>query len=479
MEKITVIGCGNRNRCDDGVGPVITELLNERLKGFRTSNIDIYDTGSGGMDVMFRARGCTELIIVDACMSGSEAGSIFELPAEALRIPHDPIVNSHEFKWQHAIYAGNQIYGQDFPKHIRVILIESAHTGIGLELTDVVSDAANRVADKLFSELLPRIDKNSDRGQISYETALRIADDDNLSPSATAKMLANLANDIHSREPTQKNLQYSADLLRRATTLAGLSDYDLAQLHVGLAAVLLQFPNSDTTALHEAQLLLADAIGKLSDTEEQASAQMQRALVIQNLAAIGHADSREAIQCYQQALAVFTAQEYPVEFALIHNNMATIWLSLNLSPEKRAWYESVAIESFETALRHLREQDHPLEYAMFQNNLGNALQHLDSGDRLGNKARALQAYDRALMYRQTPTLMRANTLANRAQCLMDLPDCYDTPQLGNHQNLRMARDNATEALAIFQQHQEDERAAVVTELLAEITHLLVGVMNHE
>ncbi len=479
METLTVIGCGNRNRSDDGVGPVIVELLNERLRDFRAPNINIFDTGSGGMDVMFRARGSSELIIVDACTSGSVAGSIFELPAEALRVPHDPIVNSHEFKWQHAIYAGRQIYAQDFPKHIRVILIESAHTGIGLQLTAAVSDAASRVAEQLFSELLPRIEKHSNRGRISYETALRIAAEDKLSPSATAKMLADLAHDIQGQDNGPENLQYSADLLRRATTLPDLSAHDRAQLHVSLATTLLQFPSSDSPALHEAQFLLADAIGKLSDPEEQASAQMQQALVIQSLAAIGHADSRQAIQCYQQALAVFTAQSYPVEYALIHNNMATIWLSLSLSPEKRHWYESVAIDSFETALRHLSEQEHPNEYAMLQNNLGNTLQNRDSGDRLKNKHRALQAYNEALKYRQTSSLLRANTLANRAQCLIDLPDADDMPQRGNARNLRCARDSASEALAIFQQHHERERAQVVSALLAEIDQLTAGGTEHE
>ena len=63
-----------------------------------------------------RARGCRSLIVVDACRSGSRARRDFrgagrEARAEASR----PSLNLHDFRWDHALYAGRRIFREDFP----------------------------------------------------------------------------------------------------------------------------------------------------------------------------------------------------------------------------------------------------------------------------------------------------------------------------------------------------------------------------
>ncbi len=65
---IAVVCCGNPNRSDDGAGPHIFRLLRERCRFWpRHHDIRLLDAGTDGMAVMFAARDCDSLIVVDAC----------------------------------------------------------------------------------------------------------------------------------------------------------------------------------------------------------------------------------------------------------------------------------------------------------------------------------------------------------------------------------------------------------------------------
>jgi hydrogenase maturation protease len=64
---LCIIGCGNLVRSDDGVGVVVVRRLAQIVPVVQNSSrVNVFDAGTGGMDVMFRARGAEKLIIVDA-----------------------------------------------------------------------------------------------------------------------------------------------------------------------------------------------------------------------------------------------------------------------------------------------------------------------------------------------------------------------------------------------------------------------------
>ena len=146
---IAVVGCGNPNRQDDGVGPAIIRMLRER----RLASLDVrlFDAGTDGMSVMFAARGCSCLIVVDAASSGSAPGAIFEVPGGELARPYRPGLNMHDFRWDAAIYTGQQILRDQFPGDVTVLLIEAQDLGLGIGLSDVVSAAAMVVAEKIVT----------------------------------------------------------------------------------------------------------------------------------------------------------------------------------------------------------------------------------------------------------------------------------------------------------------------------------------
>jgi len=143
---IVVIGCGNPNRSDDGVGPHVAGLLMQ--KGVPDS-VRVFDGGTDGMSVMYRARGATHLIIVDARIPEGSPGAIYEVPGEVLEAPPKQSLNLHDFRWDNALYAGQRIYGDAFPKHISVLLVEAERLDLGLGLSDPVAEAATTVETRI------------------------------------------------------------------------------------------------------------------------------------------------------------------------------------------------------------------------------------------------------------------------------------------------------------------------------------------
>jgi hydrogenase maturation protease len=148
-DLLTIIGCGNRNRSDDGVGVVVVQQLMQILQSDPRPDVRIFDAGTGGIDVMFRARGARRLVLVDASRSGSEPGAVFRVPGEELATDHQPTYSLHDFRWDHALHAGRKIFGAAFPSDITVFLIEIESIDLGTQLSASVARAATLVVREL------------------------------------------------------------------------------------------------------------------------------------------------------------------------------------------------------------------------------------------------------------------------------------------------------------------------------------------
>ncbi|HTV32709.1 MAG TPA: hydrogenase maturation protease [Methylocella sp.] len=145
---LVVIGCGNLNRSDDGVGVVVAQKLLAAPRS-ASARVKIFDAGTGGMEILFQARGAQKLIIIDAASSGSEPGAIFEVPGSKLENRPSPGFTLHDFRWDHALYAGRRIWSNDFPTDVTVFLIEAASLAYGFDLTPKVLEAAELVVDRI------------------------------------------------------------------------------------------------------------------------------------------------------------------------------------------------------------------------------------------------------------------------------------------------------------------------------------------
>jgi tetratricopeptide (TPR) repeat protein len=228
-----------------------------------------------------------------------------------------------------------------------------------------------------------------------------------------------------------------------------------------------------TAFLERARHAFESAIPTLKDCgrpEELAEAEMNLGVVVQNLSGAGRARITDAISAYQRALRVFDRARYPKEFAILQNNLATAFLAMPFTDDRSKMREAIAVQAFEEGLKVVNIIDHPTEYAMRQNNLGNALQYASSSHAAENNLRALDAYDEALKVRtkDAAPLEYANTIANRANCLWNLPDEADHPEHGNRANLTLAQANYMEARAIFMANGELDRARIIAEAVDQI-----------
>lgn len=150
---MVIIGCGNLNRQDDGVGVRVIHRLREQWLADPPSDVRLFDAGTGGMEVMFQARGAGALVIVDACRSGSEPGAVFRLPGSEIDQSHQPSYSLHDFRWDHAIYAGRRIFGDSFPDDVTVYLVEAQALDFGTELTGPVEAAVDRVCAQIDAQV--------------------------------------------------------------------------------------------------------------------------------------------------------------------------------------------------------------------------------------------------------------------------------------------------------------------------------------
>ena len=146
---IAVIGCGNPNRSDDGAGVAVIQALRESAALRERADVRLFDAGTDGMAVMFAARGCATLIVIDSCKTGGEPGALFEVPGAELEAPHQPSLNLHDFRWDHALHAGRRIFGDQFPRDVVVLLVEAGSLALGVGLSDPVAAASRRVCSRV------------------------------------------------------------------------------------------------------------------------------------------------------------------------------------------------------------------------------------------------------------------------------------------------------------------------------------------
>jgi len=157
---IAVIGCGNPTRGDDGIGPEVVRALTQREIAAH-ARVRILDAGTDGMGVMFAARGCRTLLLVDACRCGSAPGSVFEVPGATLDQRYEPSMNLHDFRWDHALFAGRRIFGELFPTDVTVFLVEAATLDFGIGLSPEAQRGAATVVDRIEALVRARLSEEA------------------------------------------------------------------------------------------------------------------------------------------------------------------------------------------------------------------------------------------------------------------------------------------------------------------------------
>ncbi len=311
-----------------------------------------------------------------------------------------------------------------------------------------------------------------------FTRALEAIEAENISVEDKIELLIQIADGLQKKPKSVQQLQNAVKLYDRALAICSPAESLLAsRIHARKGTAFQAIPGSTMEYLLKAKCEFELALTELALSglpEEIAEVEMNLGLVTQTLSGLNAASISDAIAAYQRALRVFKREKYPKEYAILHNNLATAYLSIPVTDEKSKMREALAVQSFEEALKVVTLIDQPGEYAMLQNNLGNALQYASSGHVVENSLRAIEAYDEALKVRtkhDTPPEY-ANTICNKANCLRNLPDDLQNPEHGNIENLYLAQRMYNEALAIFEQYGETTKISLIEEILQEMNQEL-------
>ncbi|MDT3778078.1 hydrogenase maturation protease [Nitrospira sp. MA-1] len=146
-----IIGCGNLYRKDDGIGVVVAQRLQSYYSKHPQSDLQIVEAGTNGIDVLLQAHGASKLTIIDACSSGSEPGTVFQISDPDLINQPSPSFNPHNFRWDHAVQTGRIIFQDEFPQDITVFLIEVFDTTFGENLSQPVAASVDNVCVRIRS----------------------------------------------------------------------------------------------------------------------------------------------------------------------------------------------------------------------------------------------------------------------------------------------------------------------------------------
>ncbi len=152
---------------------------------------------------------------------------------------------------------------------------------------------------------------------------------------------------------------------------------------------------------------------------------------------------RNAIDCYNAALTVYTIEAFPHDWAGTQNNLGIAFA--DLPDGDRGANLRAAIDCFSAALTIYTKAAFPYDWAGTQNNLGNAYRIIPDGDRGANLRSAIECYTAALTVYTKVAFPQdwAMTQNNLGIAYAGIPD-------GNRgANLRAAIDCYIAALTVY------------------------------
>lgn len=144
MKERLVIGVGNPDRGDDGVGPFVAQ----RIAELPPPGVETVECSGDPADLIALWQDVETVIAVDACQSGSPPGTIHEFDAQTEPLPAGlGAISTHGFGLAAAVELARAI--GCLPPSFTVIAIEAASFKLGAPLSPAVERAGRIAADTI------------------------------------------------------------------------------------------------------------------------------------------------------------------------------------------------------------------------------------------------------------------------------------------------------------------------------------------
>jgi hydrogenase maturation protease len=148
MTKSLVVGIGNPDRGDDGIGPLVAR----RLAGRAPPDVTIIERAGDVVALIEDWAGYDSVILIDAAAPGATPGSIHRVDLMTTELPADISLSS-----THAFGVGNAVglartLGL-LPRSLVVYAIEGVNFEPGAHLSPNIAAAVEEVVARVMAEL--------------------------------------------------------------------------------------------------------------------------------------------------------------------------------------------------------------------------------------------------------------------------------------------------------------------------------------
>ncbi|WP_424361393.1 hydrogenase maturation protease [Methylocystis parvus] len=143
-----VIGVGNHDRGDDAAGRKVAH----RLRAMTPPEALVVELDGEATTLLARLEGASAAILIDACVSGAEPGTLHRFDVATAPLPSGAFgLSSHGFGLSEAIELARAL--GTLPKRCVVYAIEGERFDIGAPMSDKVMAAIVRAAQEIRAEL--------------------------------------------------------------------------------------------------------------------------------------------------------------------------------------------------------------------------------------------------------------------------------------------------------------------------------------
>ena len=144
-----IIGVGNQFRSDDSVGLLVAR----EVASLNLPHVKVIEHSGEGASLMETWYGFQTVIIIDAVVSGAEAGTIHILDAHQQNIPSEFFhYSSHAFGLAEAVELARML--NKLPAHLKIFGVEGINFDFGESLSPKVQESIPRLVEMIKSTLV-------------------------------------------------------------------------------------------------------------------------------------------------------------------------------------------------------------------------------------------------------------------------------------------------------------------------------------
>jgi len=150
--KILVLGIGNSILGDDGIGVIVAQELDAKI---RDDNVDVLDVNVDGLNLLEIIVGYDKLVVIDAIMTEEgDVGDIYRLKPERIGNPSRSAISPHHFNLTTTLEIGKKLFPNEMPEEVVVYAVKAKDvTSVTEKMTKKMREAVPEVVRLIMEEL--------------------------------------------------------------------------------------------------------------------------------------------------------------------------------------------------------------------------------------------------------------------------------------------------------------------------------------